>query len=241
MNIIPKQAVIMAGGFGSRLSPEINPLKCKSLIKIGKQTNLGYLIDSLKKSGIAEFIFKTSKHSHDAVKDIILSKNLSSYELIEGNSGFRETPYFIKELLHDRFLFICGHQMVTPEHIKNMLEKSTSVKNVISLYNNAQYPLNKERRILYSNDMFQRVSINEPNLSYNHWYARNPYIVEKDIAEIIHKNNYEKTFSYYLFRLWEKHRSLDGVYANMPPEFDYDHEFTIVKDFFTKNRLIYES
>ncbi len=179
MNTIPTQAVIMAGGFGSRLSSEINPLKCKSLIKIGNQTTLGYLIDSLKKSGITEFIFKTSKHSHDAVKDIVLSKNLTIYELIQGDTGFRETPYFIKNLLHDRFLFICGHQMVTPDHIQKMLEKSVFVKNVISLYNNTQYQMNKERRILYIDGAFQRVSINEPNLSYNHLYARNPYIVEK--------------------------------------------------------------
>jgi NDP-sugar pyrophosphorylase family protein len=237
MDNIPKQVVIMAGGFGSRLSSEVNPMRCKSLIELGGQTLIGHLIDSLKEVGITHFILKTSSHSHNKVKEILETKDLQECRLIEGDAGFRETPYLVKDLLDDRFLFICGHQIITANHLKSMLEKSRSVTNVISIYNNAQYPMNKERRILYDNRKFQRVSVSDPGLSYNHWYARNPYIIQKEIAQMIHDDNYSKTFSYYMFRLWETHGCLDGIYADMPPEFDYDHEFAIAKDFFIKHKL----
>lgn len=232
MNKIPKQALIMAGGLGSRMSPGLNPLKCKSLIKLGNQPLLGHLIDSLLQVGIKEFIFKTSKHCYSDIKQVVESKNLTNYELVEGGCGFRETPYFVKDSLDERFLFICGHQFLTTTHLQEMLTASEVSENVISIYNNKQYPMNKERRILYENESFRRVSIHEPGLLYDYHYARNPYIIQRNIADIIRNDNYAKTFSYYMFKLWEQGISMKGVYVDMPPEFDYDQEFLQVKDFF---------
>ena len=52
---------------------------------------------------------------------------------------------------------------------------------------------------------------------------------------MIHDDNYQKTFSYYMFKSWENGTSMSGVRADMPPEFDYDNEFKEVKKFLRRN------
>jgi choline kinase len=229
---IPNQAVILAGGFGNRMSEASNPFHCKSLIEIGGQSLLGHLLDSLKEAGIENFVFKANDHCFDRVKAIIESKNLKNWKLVEGVSGFKDTPYFVRDLLHERFFLVCGHHFITSTHLKKMLGASKTATNVISLFSNSQYPLDKDRRIMYENGNFKRITIHDEGLPAEYLYARNPYIVEKNIAYMTHADDFKHTFSYYMYKSWENGISMKGVEADMPPEFDYDHELEAVKKFF---------
>lgn len=226
-----KQALILAGGLGSRMSREMNPLNCKSLIEIGGQSLLGHLIDSLVSVNITDFVITSNSHCDEQIHSIVESKKLLNYKIIHGPNGFRGNPYLVKDFLQDRFLLVCGHHYVTTSHVKSMLESAKVSTNVISTYDNLRYPLNKERGIVCKNGIFNRISINDSNLHNDYWYARNPYVVNKSIIQMVHNDNYQNTFSYYMFKAWESGVPMTDVLADMPPEFDYDNEFETLREF----------
>lgn len=232
-----RQVLIMTGGFGTRMSSSVNPYRCKSLIEYKGQTLLGHLLDNLVKAGIDNFIVATNTHSQDACCAIVAGKNITNSNVliadgkpIVGNTEFNGVPYEVKHLLDDRFLMICGHHVVSVSHIKNMIKFSDEYDNVFTGYKNNQYPMDKEKRIVYDEGVFNYVDLSQDTVPVDHVYVRNPYVLQKDILETIHIDKYKETFSYYLFKNWEQKKgSLGVVMADMPPEFDYDSEYEKTK------------
>jgi choline kinase len=237
------QVLIMAGGFGTRMSHSLNPLQCKSLIKLNGQSLIGHLLDNLKEGGIKKFLIATNTHSHNEIISIVENKKIENAtvivangETVVGNPEFGGVPYELKDYLDERFLMVCGHHIITTKHINKMLISSKEYENIFTAYSNKLYTMDKMKRIIYKNGNFEYIDIDQGNFNKDHLYVRNPYILKKEIIESIHKNNYAETFSYYIFKTWkEKKYSLGVVIAEMPPEFDYDSEFKKTKKFFKLN------
>lgn len=237
------QVLIMAGGFGTRMSQSLNPLKCKSLIEFNGQSLIGHILDNLQEGGVEKFLIATNTHSHNAIASIVESKKIvnafvivANGETVVGNPEFGGVPYELKDYLDKRFLMVCGHHIISINHIKNMLTSSKKYENVFTAYSNKLYTMDKTKRIIYKNGNFEYIDMDQDRFEEDHFYVRNPYILKKEIVESIHSNHYAETFSYYIFNNWKEGKSSLGVViADMPPEFDYDSEFEKTKKFFQEN------
>ncbi len=229
----------MAGGHGSRMSKELNPYGCKSLIEYKGQSMIGYLLDSLLEAGVQEIIIATNIHSHNAIKDIVDKKEIPNTIVIvaDGKSvvgipEYNGVPYELKYLLNERFLMVCGHHPVSVSHITNLIHQSATYKNVLSAYSNVLFTMDKMKRLILTGSQLQYVNLENDTVADDHLYARNPYILERKILDSIHNDNYRETFSYYIFKQSEMKKNTLGIaIADMPPEFDYDAEYVKVQHF----------
>ena len=242
-----KQTLIMAGGFGTRLGKDLNPKSCKSLIEYKGQTLIAHLIDNLKSSGIENIIIATNKHSHEEILEIAKSKNINPENVIiengelEGKPEYGEVPYKLLNILENRFLMICGHHVVSEDHIKNMINKAKIYINIMSLYKNN---LEIDKQTLASEKDLSRLLLDENNnklkeikgediLSEKEYlYARNPYILDKDIIKYSHGNNHVLPFGEYILKENKNRNTSIGFVINeAPAEFDYPFEFEETKKY----------
>ena len=236
------QALVMAGGFGRRISPSLNPLHCKSLMTYNGLAMIDILFDNLLEGGISNFVVATNAHSHDYVSEIVRKKGLKKFSLVisegnfDGKAHFRAIPYDVKDFLEDRFLMVCGHHPISADHAHKMIESSETNENVFTGYENMLYNIHKKKIILFENGKFEYIDLANKLFDENYVYVRNPYVLKKEILEIMHNDGYKHSLSYYPFIEWKKlGQSLGVVMANMPPEFDYDSDYFQTKDFLDKN------
>ncbi len=220
-----KQALILSGGRGTRMSKEFNPDSCKSLIKYNGKEMISYLVDSLIEGGITDFVFATNNHSDLAVKEIITEKGIKNFTVVVSDGKYRGVPYEIRDYLEDRFLMVCGHHPVSSEHVRKMIVSSKEHENVMSVYDNSIYTMDKDKRIIKDGEGLRFIDLKLEKIGENHLYVRNPYILNKKIIESVHNDNYTQTFSYYIFKNSLLGEKIGLVEADMPPEFDYDSEF----------------
>ena len=116
-----------------------------------------------------------------------------------------------------------------------MLQQAETHKCVITAYDNLIHPFNKKRRLIYEGDS-QSVKLRAINMEVEgidkaHKYVRNPYVIGKNIVRLSKEEDFQWTFSHYVFEHWLSGGSLGVVEASMPPEFDYDEEFERTKSF----------
>ncbi len=232
------QALIIAGGLGTRMSLNMNPLRCKSLIKYKGEFMIGYLLDNLVTGGISRFVIATNTHSHQLICEIVKRKKLKNVLVIVayGENGgipdFNEVPYQVKDLLEERFLMVCGHHPVSVQHIKKMVNCAEKHANVFTGYKNKVYKIDKEKRVIYENNSFKYIDLTKEKIGEDYIYVRNPYILQKEIIISVHESRLAETFSYYIFKKWEEStEELGVVMADMPPEFDYDEDYEKTKNF----------
>ena len=229
-----EQALIVAGGYGMRMSPELNPHQSKHLIEYAGQSMLGHLIDGLRQGGITRYLVASGTHNHDMIKEVVDGKNVDSMVVPVGG-GFRRVPHFLDDLLDEQFMMVCGHQPLPADFVRQMLHASASCDYVLAAYDNAKYPLNKEKRILFdgnSNEIHLRtVDLHTDGVEQEHKYVRNPYIVRKEIIKLCRDDAFRWSFSHYIFVHWSEGVSLAVVEAVMPPEFDDVKEFEKTKFF----------
>lgn len=235
------QALIAAGGLGTRMSSRVNPANDKTLIECADQSMIGHLIDGLKKGGIKTFIFSSGYHNFEKIKKIVKSKKISAVVVPyfeEDRLGYRKIPYILQDLLEDQFMFVCGHHPLPPEFVSKMLQVSKKCDCVITAYDNSLYPTNRENKILYEGSIFHPVlkvvNTKTHRINPNHKYVRNPYIVKKELIKLAVQENFQYAFSYYLYLYWQKGGKLAVIKTSIPPEFDYDHEFEKTKLFLGK-------
>lgn len=113
-----------------------------------------------------------------------------------------------------------------------MLKASEKYDCVISVYNSIKFPYgdeNKTRLVKNSDGTIRSLELGAAK--ENCFYLRNPYIISKQVIDAIRKDNFSKTFSYYLYNHYEKGGLLGTVNATMPPEFDTEKEFERTKTF----------
>lgn len=242
-----KQTLIMAGGFGIRLSKELNPKSCKSLIEYKGQTLIAHLIDNLKSAGIQNILIATNKHSHEEILEIAKSKDINLENVIIENGEindkpeFAEVPYKLLNVLENRFLMICGHHVVPVAHIQKMLEVSKIYINVMSLYKNnieidkqtLEHEKDLSRLVLDENTKkLKEIKGEEILKEEKYLYARNPYILDKDIIKYSHDNNHALPFGQYVAKENKnRNTSIGFVISESPAEFDYPFEFEETKKY----------
>jgi NDP-sugar pyrophosphorylase family protein len=231
------EALVAAGGFGTRMSNKTNPLQCKSLIEYAGQPLIGHLIDSLKEGGIKKFVFSSGNHNFKEIERLVRIKQIDAV-VVPYHGEYRKIPYIHRELLGEQFLFVCGHQPLTPEFVSEMIKASRRTDSVITSYDNLKYPIEKEHKILFSGDVnnptLTPVDTRKDTVSDNHKYIRNPYIVKKRLIKLAEDEGFKYTFSYYIYLDWKNGGSLSIVESSLPPEFDNDNEFQRTKDFLNK-------
>lgn len=225
-----KQVLIAAGGKGTRLSPKFNPNGSKVLIEHFGKTLFEYLIDSLIDGGINKFIISTGYHTDKKIREIIKEKKIDAIIIPISECGsFRWIPYYMQDLLDERFLFVCGHQPLKPKFVGEILNASKNSKYAASIYKGNLYNLErvKNMRILYNNKnrKIELCDVNfDPENLHQKFFIDSPYILTKDmVLEFTDSNSGE--YSSYIFKRRINGESVAIVRSPTPPEFDYDGEF----------------
>jgi len=105
------QAVIMAGGKGTRLSMVTNNLIPKPMVKIDGKPIIEHQIDVLKKNGIFE-IYIVAGYLHDSIENYFgdgSKWNVSINYIIEDEPlGTAGALFYLKEILKEDFLLVFG-------------------------------------------------------------------------------------------------------------------------------------
>lgn len=254
-----KQVLIMAGGFGTRLSKNLNPNSCKSLILYKNQTLIAHLIDQIKEAGFSDIIIATNNHSQNAILSIAKEKGLDeNLVLVEDGSTYGEpefagVPYNLREKLEERFLLVCGHHFVPSLYLKEMINNSNKYNNVMTGYLNNKESLEKTlfkepnlKRTYIKDNTFLNAFARDYLDNKDLLYLRNPYIIDMSIVYASYEDKHRKPFHEYIINEnIKKNLPIGFVCASMPPEFDYDWEYEDTIKYLTTNfklgSKIYES
>ncbi len=226
------QAIILAGGLGTRLSPSNNPKKCKSLILHNEKSMIQYLLDNLFASGFEKIIVATWEHAFDDISQIVERleyKDKVSVVVEDGGSlGFRGVILNLLEQLDERFLFICGHHPQTISHLKKMKDYSLDFDIVCSGYRKSRYSFGLEGddfdQIVFSSSQIKKIPPNTVPDEEDPLFIRNPYIISR---EFIQNTDFEKEdyFVSYIEKFSKlNNKKISVVESDTPPEFDYDFE-----------------
>ena len=225
------QALIAAGGKGTRLLPETNPSGSKVLIEHNGKTLFEYLIDSLMEGGVQRFIVSTGYHTDRKIREIVRRKKIEAIVMPISECGsFKWIPYYVQDILDERFMLVCGHQPLDPQFVGEMLDASENSGYVASAYQGDLYKLERaaKMRIFYS---FQEKRIElgkgrfDPKKLSAKFFIDSPYILTKDIVSEFSDNNDEGEYSSYILKRWTNGELVSVVKSPTPPEFDYDEEF----------------
>ncbi len=233
------QVLIMAGGHGSRMSKEFNPYGCKSLIEYKGKTLISHLVDALVLAGLKKIIVATNEHSHEAIKNTLSGKAFENIKIIIANGNhfgkpeYAGVPYELRDILEDRFLIVCGHQPLTVDYIKKMIDTSSHYDNVCTLYENIPVLTKKLLSVVSSMDRYVYAdkeiilkSVNSLNCDEQYVYIRNPYILTKDIVVTAYADRFHHHYTKYVTDAFVNNTaSLGAVKTVIPPEFDYDFEY----------------
>lgn len=229
------EVLVIAGGFGTRMSDDINILSCKSLIEYKGKTMIEYLIINLIDAGISKIIIATREGVKDSiskiVENIILVKpDVSISVIVEtgGSLDFHGVVLNLESQLKDQFLVVCGHHPITSFHVKEMFSLAKRFDNVCSAYKNNLNLIEKLnnqnpdlKRVIYENGNFIELSIHDRNFHNDYVFIRNPYIFnKKDLLDYF--SCFKKNFNDYIQAL---KTPVGFVEADFPPEFDYDFEY----------------
>lgn len=129
-----KQAVILAGGKGSRLLPLTRNLP-KPMVKIINQPFLSYLILSLKKTGIEKILILVGYKSQKIVnfyKNFNEIKIEFNYSRVECDTGRRVLDAY--DVLDKKFMLLYGDNYWTPnikQMYKNFINKNASITTTV--------------------------------------------------------------------------------------------------------------
>lgn len=226
-----QQAVIAAGGKGSRLSPKNNPNGSKVLIEYAGKTLFEHLLNSLIEGGVKKFIISTGYHTDRKIREIIKFKNINAIVIpISECESFRWIPYFVQDILDERFIFMCGHQPLNPQFVKKMLNASKKNKYVAASYKGNLYKQERaaNMKIIYNNKskkiLSDKIKFDTKKLSEK-LFIDSPYIITKDIVLEFNDKNGQGEYSSYILSRFKKGESLTIIESPTPPEFDYDEEF----------------
>jgi NDP-sugar pyrophosphorylase family protein len=239
-----KQIIVAAGGIGSRMSPSINCHRSKALIEYEGKPLIYYLLASAKQAGIGEFFISVNEHNKSRIEKVAESLGLDYKTRITGPS-FRHVPELFRELLEDRVLIACGHQVITKEHFQKMFDAAKEFDDVFSAYHDPPYTTDKRKRVLAhgigTEDklQFRMVDLDKDEVQFPLTYVKSPYIVTVDMIDKVREGGFEKAAGFYMFKHWEAGGNVTAIDSGIPPEFDYDHEFqrtkTFLEEYFKKS------
>lgn len=226
------QAIILAGGLGTRLDPSNNPDRCKSLILHKGKPMIQYLLENLFASGFDNVIIATWTHAFvqisQAVEQLDFKEKVSVVVEDGGRLGFRGVVLNLSEKLDERFLVVCGHHPLSKKHLENMRDASSNADIVCSGYRKSRFDFglddNDAIETIFINNELQKVSVDDELPESDPLFIRNPYIISR---EFVQNTDFEKEdyFVSYIEKFSKlNNKKISVVESEMPPEFDYDFE-----------------
>lgn len=183
-----KQAVILAGGKGTRLMPLTKNIP-KPMAPVNKIPFLSYLIQNLKKAGFKKILILVGYKSDIIYKYFNSFKDDSikvefSYSNIPSNTGRRVINAY--KLLDNNFMLLYGDNYWKP-NIKKMYDKFTKLKALITMtiFNNkdgtGEYGkanntyISSNSRVLIYDKLRKQKDLNGVNIGF--------YILKKKLLE----------------------------------------------------------
>lgn len=193
-NYLPVDAVLMAGGLGSRLKPLTNKTP-KSLLKIGDKTSIEHNIDRLVKFGINNYYFclnhmseKIKTHLNQAYK----KKNESSLDL---NYILEKSPMGtiggVSKInnFKNKYILITNSDIITTINYEKFFldfEKKDADISMITIPYLVDIPYAVTTIETTNNDI---ISLEEKP-KYTHYCNGGIYLVKKSILKQIPKNKF---------------------------------------------------
>jgi len=225
------QALIAAGGYGTRMSADLNPMRSKSHMVFRGQTMLGYLLDSLKLAGIERFVIRANGHNYETTCLIVDQKRLNAVvKVVPSEGGFRNCPYYLRDLLDDQFLYICGHQPLPYLMLQQMITQAKRNACIMAAYDSKVYPIPIDRALFQYDSLHHLTGLKlDPKVRHHTYYLSNPYVLTQEVMRSFRKTGFKVTLSDYLCSRLLLHDSIGAVLSTAPPDFDTDQEFALTK------------
>ncbi len=180
------QAIILAGGKGTRLKPYTNHIP-KPLVELDGMPILEIVLRQLKASGVSEIILAVN-HMSDLIESYFKDGNKLGINIIYskekeplGTAG----PLHLIKKLNDDFIMMNG-DLLTNINYKDMFNKHVEKKSMasIAVYNRE---VKIDLGILKLNEKMQFIDyIEKP--TYNYPISTGIYIFNKKVREYIPKN-----------------------------------------------------
>lgn len=216
-----RQALVAIGGRASRLRAEgINVPISKSFMRVSGRPLLFWCLLYLYYGGIRDLILCADDPDQKRAAKIVVSElpvRFASLTIFDDpGAGVHCLPFHVRDLLHDQYLFECGHNVTLPSHLYAMDKLKTPGDVVFSAFdphpNNLRYPVRFINGIVSPG---QRISA-PGQIAFAH-----PLLIDRAYAEILPYlgHNFINVVDYYGFR--GRLRYVKGV---MPPEFDIKDE-----------------
>jgi dTDP-glucose pyrophosphorylase len=219
-----EEIVIAAGGSGTRIHKDYNPLSNKCLMSYNGKYIIQYVIELAKNAGISTFFISVNDEQRDLVEEICKGKHIK-YRLAPPAKSFSYVPLLFEDHIQDKFFIVCGHQPIPTIHFQTMFKSSQNNDLVATTYSTTLQRLNRQRVIITRQEQcpFQLKESEEVTLS--EIYLSSPYILNRKAIEALRKNENIFSLSELMY-----YQSLNGykigcVSAIMPHEFDTIDEF----------------
>jgi hypothetical protein len=119
-----------------------------------------------------------------------------------------------------------------------MIDVAHYYRYVVSSYDNKRNNVPKKERIAVYRDISpERYALiyNNDYLPENHYYLKNPYIIDTRIVNFTKDGLFIKTPLFYIFKEWENGASVISLDNEFPVEFNTDDEFIRTKRFLEKH------
>jgi len=201
-----RQAIVVAGGRGTRLGPLAREYGNKCLVPTAGKPLLQHTLGWLKDVGV-ESIIVTVNYVKELGKISALLRDDSSVAVI-GNLSRQNSAQSlpsIRGLLDPRFFFVYGHAPVPPEHLEDM-DKITSNEVVASLYATTSQ---RERAMKPARLCNSKIKLDESGSLF----IEPPHILNHDLlGHIVQTESWKKSFLNYQGPIY-------GVHAMHPPEY----------------------
>ena len=182
------EAIILAGGKGSRLSPFTDYCP-KPLLKVGNKSILEYILKEIKSSGINNITIGTrylKKQIHDIFSDKYNCTE-TDFETMVDSFGF------LGNLSHKNYLLcLSGDTLITKDSLEHTMKKHLETQSDITFTLSETKKSKKKWRYLTDEKGFlQELTIGRPENNLE----RSGLVINKEIADILKEHDLQN-FNY---------------------------------------------
>ena len=216
-----RQALVAIGGRASRLRADgINVPISKSFMRVSGRPLLFWCLLFLYVGGIRDLILCADDPTQKRAATVVLSDlpvrfaNVTIFD--DPGVGVHCLPFHVRELLHEQYLFECGHNVTLPSHLQEMDKLKTPERVVFSAFD--PHPDNLRYPVRFINGTIipgQRISI-PGQIAFAH-----PLLIDRQYAEMLPYLGYNFINIVDYYGLGGRLRYVKG---SMPPEFDIRDE-----------------
>lgn len=219
-------AIVAAGGYGTRLKGYKNPRNCKSLITDDNNiTLLEHTLRQLKEAQVVKRVLLISRNEIKNDIENIVKRVAIDYKFFDDNEigvrGVRYMPVACKKELNNKpFLIMCGHAPIPKKHLQKMLSIHNKYKKeVVSLYKDRHETENYLLRIkVNKSNLIKSVSENL-QMDFD-FFVESPFILNPDIIKLIEKDESKNWLGFYIKQQIKQGVTIYGVKTNFSSEAD---------------------